>query len=765
MADETKAHSFSADRAISGRDADRLGRRDFAEALASSIEGWSGRDSLVIALYGPWGTGKSSVKNMTVQALDLREGSNVVVAEFNPWQFANRDQLTEAFFDQIGVALGRGRFASQKDRKAALDKWRRYAAYLKAGRGLVGILSKPILWTMGLSGIVLLGATAPAAHGLMVWTAMALIGGALLLAWSTRAARAVAAFFEPGVEIGKKSLEEVKVELGRELSKLRGPILVVVDDADRLTPQEIQQLFQLVKANADFPNLVYLLIFDRSVVERAIERVVQVPGREYIEKIVQVGFDIPAIERPKLQRILFEDLDRTLDHPAISKHFDQTRWGNLFFGALHSYFRTLRDVNRFVSTVDFHAALLHRGGSFAVNPVDLIGLEVLRMFEPEVYRALSGHKRILTGASERLGRDDEDRQALQNLIAIAPEDRRDGVREIVKQLFPAAEWAFGGAHYAHGITEEWTRSLRVASAEIFGRYFHLAIPEGDIPQATMDRLLASAGNREELRRELQGLKEQGLLTVALERLEAYKQALPLEYAEPFITAVFDIGEELPEERAGLLEIAPAMHATRIVYWYLRREQQTERRLAVLRNAIRNTTGISLPVHVVSVEELAAGPNGQRGERLLIDEGLTELKQLALEKIEAAAQGRQLRNAAQLLSILDRWKDWAGIDPPRAFCIELVQTPEGALILAKACLVRSSSYGLGDHVGRERQYVRLSDLEEFAPWETMEIHFEGIDTAAQPDVDRRVIDAFRGAVARRRRGQPDPGGFRAGDDDE
>ena len=68
---------------------------------------------------------------------------------------------------------------------------------------------------------------------------------------------------------------------------------MVIDDVDRLTPQEIQELFQLIKANADFPNVVYLVLFERTTVENSVEKVLEVDGREYLEKIVQVGFDLP----------------------------------------------------------------------------------------------------------------------------------------------------------------------------------------------------------------------------------------------------------------------------------------------------------------------------------------------------------------------------------------------------------------------------------------------------------------------------------------
>src|SRR5438132_30510 len=46
-----------------------------------------------------------------------------------------------------------------------------------------------------------------------------------------------------------KPLKTVKTDLIDVLKKAPAPLLVVMDDVDRLTPQEVQQLFQLVKAN------------------------------------------------------------------------------------------------------------------------------------------------------------------------------------------------------------------------------------------------------------------------------------------------------------------------------------------------------------------------------------------------------------------------------------------------------------------------------------------------------------------------------------
>src|SRR5581483_4408670 len=100
-------------------------------------------------------------------------------------------------------------------------------------------------------------------------------------------------------------LEELKASLSGALRGLKAPLMIVMDDVDRLTKEEVRLLFQLIKANADFPRVVYFLLFDRGVVERALDGEGGSSGRDYMEKIVQAGFDLPRHDQADMDRMLF----------------------------------------------------------------------------------------------------------------------------------------------------------------------------------------------------------------------------------------------------------------------------------------------------------------------------------------------------------------------------------------------------------------------------------------------------------------------------
>lgn len=380
-------------------------------------------------------------------------------------------------------------------------------------------MTAPLRWTFIIGAIAVFGSTISTLRPFAIAFGVICLLAALL----TKSAK-IAAFLEPGAE--KEALEETRSAVQSELSKLTAPIAVMVDDLDRLTPAELLEMLQLVKANGDFPNLIYLLLCDRPTVERNIQEAAKAAsGREYLEKIVQIAFDVPLLDRKRLQQILFKGLDTLIADKAVSKHFNQTRWGNMFVGGLQHYFSTLRQVNRFLSTFSFHCALFKSGGAFEVNVIDLIALETLRVYEPDFYLALPKNKSLLTDVRDfGRGNRDEERQKVNALLEGVPAARSDAVRELIKHLFPPVEWVLGSSHYGTDWTERWSRELRVCSEDMFDRYFHFVLPPGDLSQGIIGRLMAATGDREALRLELEALASRDLLEIAMDRLEAYKTA-------------------------------------------------------------------------------------------------------------------------------------------------------------------------------------------------------------------------------------------------
>src|SRR5262245_45132102 len=104
---------------------DLLGRREFSGALAKVLYRHRGDESLVVALRGEWGTGKTSIKNLVVESLAVEEAGPMKIVSFNPWQWGTDEAITRAFFREISAALGDAD-QSLSGRRRAFE-FRRYA--------------------------------------------------------------------------------------------------------------------------------------------------------------------------------------------------------------------------------------------------------------------------------------------------------------------------------------------------------------------------------------------------------------------------------------------------------------------------------------------------------------------------------------------------------------------------------------------------------------------------------------------------------------
>lgn len=257
------------DRPLSDVASDRLGFSEMAEALAKSILAQTPTPGLVIGLEGAWGSGKSSLLNLTLLALrGLGKAHPVKVIEFRPWLIGDRDQLLTSLFgdlanaiDQIEADSGDITGESVAKAKAVSEGLRQFASRL-AGPGKL----------LTAAGLLLPG--------------MQHVG-------SIVEAIAAAASLEPK----GPSLPELKDEVSTALKRLGVPIVVTIDDVDRLEPAEVIELLRLVRSVADLPNVIYLLCYDHGVLTKAIEAAASVTdGAAFLEKIVQVVVQAPIPE-------------------------------------------------------------------------------------------------------------------------------------------------------------------------------------------------------------------------------------------------------------------------------------------------------------------------------------------------------------------------------------------------------------------------------------------------------------------------------------
>jgi predicted KAP-like P-loop ATPase len=664
--------TLSSDRPSTDPKDDLFGHAPFAKSLADSICRHHGGDGMVLALYGSWGSGKSTVLSYVRYFLEQRPAiEQPVIITFNPWWFSGQENLARAFLGQLQAVLP-GK--SQKFKK------------------LGDLLSD---FAEGIGGLVdLTGAT-----------------------------------FGAGTRVGKvlgklikrkpKDVPALKAAISKVLADAQQRILVIIDDIDRLTPEETRQLFTVIKALADFPNVIYLLAFDREVAAEAISQQTGMPGERYLEKIIQVSFEIPPVDRTALHKAFFGRVNEVLVGTPDGM-LDQFYWMNVFHDGIDALIKVPRDIVRFGNTL----SVTYPSVVGEVNPVDFIAIEALRVFMPAVYDVVRSNQDQFAGhrSGGHGAYDEKVREGFHDAwIKDIPEELRKNTLSLLRRIFPKLEDTTYGADWV----AEWRKSQRVCVPELFPTYFRLAVAPGTIRRSELVALLALADAPDLLGQALVKAtlekRSDGISKVdaLLERLMDYvPRDIPDERIATFINVLLDVGDKLvlPGNPLELFNFSNESRVRWVVYHLLKRVDKAQR-LTLLYEAFKQGQGIgvqcSLLGTLVDENSKQAGGNGA----LMDAADLDALKAIWLDKIRAT-EVNHLLDLSQLAKLLFRWNAWGNADEVRAWCVRVTEADDGLMTFLLHFCSHTRSQTIGDYAERTQPRLNPNHLEKYLDTEAV-----------------------------------------------
>lgn len=355
-------------------DRDTLGRLPFAKSLALSLPLPKDSPGLVVGIEGSWGSGKSTLIHLINEELSLHApGPAPVIVIFNPWMTSATGALVESLLTQIAIAIGADASAGEKA--------------VKAGETLlayIGIFNK-LKYLKYFPGTAWVGNIAEATDALF------------------DATKKVHEFGEQSLKDIKKllptlDLAKQKQAIASALKELDRPIVIIVDDIDRLLPAEIQAMMQAIKAVADFPRTTYLLAYDRAIVATALASS-EAAGVAYLAKIVQLAYPIPPLFKRQRSVMLNQKIHAFLSSREIVLHPFEDALLDDAISALAQLLPQPRDIVRMINRLVLSVPAT-RG---IVNTVDVIVFEALSLRYPALRDTIQQHSEDFVGRF----RDDE----------------------------------------------------------------------------------------------------------------------------------------------------------------------------------------------------------------------------------------------------------------------------------------------------------------------------------------------------------------------
>lgn len=475
---------YFTDKPIENNSDDLLGRASFSERVGETIYNFDAEDGLVIGLYGSWGSGKTSVVNMIVNHIEEKSTDNKpLIIKFEPWNYLDRDNLISIFFRNLKEHIEIEGNKELKKREVA-EKLKDYADAFDAasiipviGPGLAALLKSVVK--------------------------------------------------VQGENLSKvPSLEETKKKVEQALSELDNKIIVVIDDIDRLTNSQIRDIFQLVKQLGDFPNIVYVLVMEREVVARALNEVHNVDGNEYLEKIVQVPFEIPELNKYKVHKILKNKLDEIIKDTQEKNSYitiNDEYYKLILQNCVNPYVRNLRDINRFINIFQFKYGALYNEVSFE----DLIAIISLEVLEPSLYNWVFEHKLDLCGEISNSYFLDDDKEEENNKYYYN-EFKKMGINpdlalNFLSTLFPRFKRKIDKFTYFSNLNTR--KDNRVANVEKFDLYFSFNLEDVKIPRVEIDSIIYKK-NKNDLFSSINDIYADGNVNYLLDEIEAKIDGVP-----------------------------------------------------------------------------------------------------------------------------------------------------------------------------------------------------------------------------------------------
>ncbi|MBA4247600.1 MAG: hypothetical protein C0444_04815 [Microbacterium sp.] len=542
------------DNPIDSASQDLLGRAPLARDFAKSIRTIDASHGAVVGVLGPWGHGKSSFINLMRE--EFAAAPELVVIDFNPWMFSGTPQLIDHFFDELAL-----RFKKLKDPS------------LRAAGSLVEQYGESISSVAGLLG------------------PLGVLGAAIFRGGAKGMSR-------------QRGARDKYRKASEHLAKATQPIVVVIDDIDRLTSDEIRDVFKLVRLTASFPNVIYLLAFDRARVEQALTEP-GIEGRAYLEKILQVSFDLPAAPAGVIRSQVYAALDSIFASLHSEARFSTSRWPDIYFEVIEPLIGNMRDVVRFAASVRPTLVAL----AAEVESADLLAIEAIRVFRPELFAQLRALSAVLTETAPGFGAQETPvkKKRVEALLTTAGVDS-EVVKSLIRRVFPAAQRQIENYSYGPEWKPIWRKEHRLAHQDFLGIYFDRVAPTSLMAFRQAEGLLSAMSNPVGLEERLASIPSDELPDT-LAAFESFKGDFPEEQIATSSAAILNQTHRVRPAQVAGFTVRPSVIVIRPVLRMLEQFDDASKREDVAREIFELTNTFSSKVDFVqSVGRRERAPN-------------------------------------------------------------------------------------------------------------------------------------------------------------
>lgn len=426
------------DTPINSVEEDFLNRKEFIIQIKNIIEKYNNKNSLTIGLEGSWGSGKTSFINLLVNEL---ENEKIKIVTFNPWNYSEGQNIQELFFNELISQI------EKQDTKFKIhEKIKRYQYLLSPALNITS----------------------------------ALIQATTFLPINNVKNEISEKLFDSD----SPSVIELKKSLNKDLVELDYKILVIIDDIDRLTDDDIRKIFNLIASIANFDNVIYLLAYDKNIVVKALEESQRYSSEKYLEKIIQLPITIPKITNKEI-KILFNYYINKIIEDSLITNEEISSLSNYYY-LMSDYFRNIRDLKRYFNILYLYLPTVRN----EVDIVDFMVITLIQLFENNIYHLIKNNPIYLLYGKNSMKIGNEYKlftEEQTGFYQILSNHFNNKIEMILMNIFPKLKEIYE-KNYNLTLDNENCRKHLVSCPDYFDNYFIFGVSEWDISEKKIDEL-------------------------------------------------------------------------------------------------------------------------------------------------------------------------------------------------------------------------------------------------------------------------------------
>ena len=451
-------YEFSDDIPIEEPEEDLLGVNTLAVSISQCILDMCNPVGSVIAVNGSWGSGKTSITNLVLNHIDKSTSNRKpIVIKFQSWMYQSEEKVMAGLLRELYIGL---RPTFSKSTKARIALHRIVPNFIDSARTVRSVIGA--------------------------------VSGSFMNHLLDIIVLPISNLISDGIS-STESIESLQNIVCREMKRLGYKFLFVIDDIDRLSPDEMLAIFRTIKSIGRLPNVLYLISYDRTKSEDLIRLHYPSEGPEYLEKIIQSVFDVPVPSEDTLFKILNAKVSEAVDDNEGTSFIS---FKDMMREVIFPEIETIRDINRFANMLSVTYPALRD----EVNLEDFVAIESLRMFRPSIYGRLPSNKRILLETIRQV--PEEERHAFgedfaETLLKGEPMADHPRLQRALCCVFPNLSWIWDDSgSFRYGNDE---KNRRVCTASNFDTYFRFTTSQYTVSNAEISEIIQNASNEDFIR--------------------------------------------------------------------------------------------------------------------------------------------------------------------------------------------------------------------------------------------------------------------------